>query len=157
MLWKVVYSLFLFNWLLCIWRFLRRYINHCDFFSLVVEKGGACLTVVGTRPLFWEAQEDPGVELSGQVERGSCPVGWGRGGERDKILELSKDFNNGQDRFVYGLGGVKQSSAISGPSGSAVKITGKLLSPFLFLPGSRDMGSWLYTWLQEMCLVLSGY
>lgn len=59
------------------------------------------------------------------------PYGLGEGCEREKILELGKDFSNGQDYFVYGLGGMKQSPAIPGPSGSA-KITGKLLSPFLF-------------------------
>lgn len=44
---------------------------------MFVEKGDACLTVVGTRPLFWEALKDPEVELSQKEEiskGGKAPV-----------------------------------------------------------------------------------
>jgi len=73
----------------------------------------------------------------------------------DFVTEQS--LQQGAKPLVYGLGGIKQSSTISGPGSSAVKIADETACTFFgFFSKSRGAGSVLYTWLQEKCLVLSG-
>lgn len=60
---------------------------------MFVEKGDACLTVAGARPLFWEAQKDPEVKLS---QRGiskrerllPCKLGQGKKKKKKEGLDF---------------------------------------------------------------------